>query len=304
MSNTTYPQKPILVIVGPTASGKSALAVFLAKKFNGEIISADSRQVYRGLNLGSGKITKKEMKNIPHYLLDVASPKYRFSAVRYKKLAQAAIKKIQKKNKLPIICGGTGFYIKVLIDEMKIPSAKPNLALRQKLEKETTTKPFAILKKLDPRRSKNIDGKNRRRLIRAIEIIKITGQTIPKIKINPTKNALFLGTGKPTKKLKQLIARRLEKRIKQGLIKEVSSLHSQGLSWKKLDDLGLEYRWIARFLQKKINRQEMAYRLQKDIEHYAKRQITWFKKDPRVHWLREKDKAEKLVKNFLTKKSV
>ena len=159
----------IIVVLGPTSSGKSDLAVALAlrlssgqaqKKFGirgAEIISADSRQVYQGMNLGSGKITKKEMRGVPHYLLDVASPKRRFTAAQYKKLAQATIKKIHRQNKLPIICGGTGFYIQALTDNLALPKVKPNLKLRAQLEKLSTPKLYQQLKKLDPRRAKNID---------------------------------------------------------------------------------------------------------------------------------------------------
>jgi tRNA dimethylallyltransferase len=179
LSKPFYPQKPTIVVVGPTASGKSDLAVFLAKKYHGEVISADSRQIYKGMDIGTGKITKKEMAGVPHYLLDVAAPSRRFTAAQYKKLGQAAIKKIRHKNKIPIICGGTGFYIRALIDDLQIPTVKPNLKLRAQLEKRTTAELFTQLKKLDPRRAAEIDCHNPRRLIRALEIVMTTGQPVP-----------------------------------------------------------------------------------------------------------------------------
>ena len=182
----------VLIILGPTATGKSDVAVDIAKKFsayggsaagrNGaEIISADSRQVYKGMDLGSGKITKKEMRGIPHYLLDVVKPNTIFSVSKYKQLAEKAIKKIIAKNKLPIIVGGTGFYIDSISKNIELPEVKPNKKLRKRLEKKSAEELFTMLKKLSPTRAKNIDRYNKVRLIRAIEIAKTLG-TIPKIK--------------------------------------------------------------------------------------------------------------------------
>ena len=317
MENT---QNKLIVILGPTASGKSDLAVKIAKKFNGEVISADSRQVYRGMDIGSGKITHGEMRGIPHYLLDVASPRQRFTAARFKKIGQKAIKEIQAKNKLPIICGGTGFYIQTLVDNLALPEVKPNLKLRAKLEKKSTEELFEILQKLDPRRAQNIDSQNRRRLIRAIEIVKSTGKPVSSLtspvipaqagiqtqKSNPDPrfreddtNALFLGISKSPADLQKLIHRRLLARLDQGMIEEIKKLHSDGVSWKRLEEFGLEYRWIALFLQNKISRDEMISRLQKDIEHFAKRQMTWFKRDVRIHWIKNYKEAEKLARKYL-----
>ncbi|MBI4708741.1 MAG: tRNA (adenosine(37)-N6)-dimethylallyltransferase MiaA [Candidatus Portnoybacteria bacterium] len=178
MSIKTRNQK-LIIVLGPTASGKSDLAVSLAKKINGEVISADSRQVYKGLDIGSGKITKEEMQGIPHCLLGVADPKRRFSVAQYKKLAQVAIKKIQRQGKIPIICGGTGFYIQAVVDNIALPEVKPDWKLRKQLEKFNTDELFKKLKKLDPRRSRNIDSHNQRRLIRALEIVIKSGKPVP-----------------------------------------------------------------------------------------------------------------------------
>src|SRR3989338_8024568 len=173
--------RKIIVILGPTASGKSALGVKLAKKINGEIISADSRQVYKGLDIGSGKITKKEMRGVPHHCIDIVSPKKIFTVVDFKKCADKAIEKNFAKNKTPIIVGGTGLYIQAIVDNIVLPEVKPNWKLRKELEKKTTEEMFKMLKKLDPERAKNIDAKNPRRLIRAIEIAKSLGK-MPKLK--------------------------------------------------------------------------------------------------------------------------
>jgi tRNA dimethylallyltransferase len=312
----------LVVILGPTASGKSDLAVQLAHKFNGEIISADSRQVYKGMDLGSGKITRKEMKDVSHYLLNVASPKKRFTAGQFKKLAMQAIKKIRGKNKIPIICGGTGFYIRMVTEDLPIPEVKPDLKLRARLEEKTAEELFEELKKLDSVRASNIDKYNKRRLIRALEIIYKTGKTVPKLsekenlphpllkegcslplgRVREDFDILFLGLKKTEKELKKRIALRLSKRLKQGMIKEVKNLRASGLSWRRLESFGLEYKWIALFLQNKIAREEMILRLQKDIEHLAKRQLTFFKKYPgeeKINWIKNIKKTELLVKKFL-----
>ncbi len=292
----------LLVIVGPNASGKSDLAVKLAKKFNGEVVSADSRQVYKGMDVGTGKITKEKMQGIPHHLLDVASPKRRFSVAQFQKKAIETIKKIQKKGKLPILCGGTGFYIQSVVDGIVIPKVKPDWALRKKLEKKSCEQLYQQLKKLDPQRAKTIDKKNKRRLIRAIEIVLKTKKRIPPLKKKVMFDALIIGIKRDKEELKKRIRKRLLKRLKEGMIEEVKSLHESGVSWKRLEELGLEYRYIAFYLQGKLNYKEMATQLQKAIENYAKRQMTWFKKDKRILWVTTYKEAEKLVKKFLEEK--
>ena len=243
-------KKKLIVVLGPTASGKSGLAVKIAKRFNGEVISADSRQVYKRMDIGTGKITKKEMRGIPHHLLDVASPKKIFTVTQYRKLAIRAIDKILKIGKLPILCGGTGFYIQAVVDGLVIPKVPPDWKLRKKLEKKSVEELYKILKKLDPKRASTIDKKNPRRLIRAIEIVKKTGKPIPALKISPLPYpVLMLGVKKSSAELKKLIEKRLVKRLKQGMISEVKKLHNSGVSWKRLDDLGLEYRWLSRYLR-------------------------------------------------------
>ena len=291
--------KKLVVILGPTASGKSSLAIKLAKKFNGEIISADSRQVYKGMDIGTGKVGEKEMQNIPHYLLDVASPKRRFTVVQYRKLVLKAIKKIFKKGKVPILCGGTGFYIQAVIDGIVIPEVKPDWRLRSSLSRLGREKLFGLLKKLDPKRAKTIEKDNPRRLIRAIEIIIKTKKPIPPLKKSPLPYpVLVLGIKKSPDELKKLIKRRLLERFKKGMVAEVKKLRKAGLSWRRLEEFGLEYRWIARYLWRPGFR-NFRDKLQKEIEHFAKRQMTWFKKDQRIRWVKSYKEAEKLVKEFL-----
>ncbi len=274
----------LIVILGPTASGKTAYSIKLAKKINGEIISADSRQVYNGLNLGTGKVTKKEMSGIKHHLLDVADPKKKFTVHDYIKLAEKAINKIASHGKVPIICGGTGFYIQALVDGLIIPEVPPNDTLRKKLEKMTIAEMLVTLKKLDQKRFETIDKNNPRRIIRAIEIATALGK-VPMLKTISKYDPEFVGITLPKEVLNERIHKRLLARLKGGMINEVKKLHANGLSWKRMEELGLEYRFIARFLQNKISKEEMVEQLETAINQYAKRQMTWFKRDKRVRWM-------------------
>ena len=290
----------IIIILGQTATGKSDLATRIAKRLGGEIISADSRQVYKGFDIGSGKITKKEMRGVFHYLLDVASPKRQFSAAKYKKLADNKIIKIYKTGKIPFIVGGSGFYIQTIVDGLVLPKVEPNNKLRKELEKKSVKKLFSMLKKLDKNRAKKIEKDNPRRLIRAIEIAKVLGKT-PKLKTNSEYEALQIGLKLPDKKLKNNIHKRLMSRIRKGMISEVKKLHAKNISWKRLESFGLEYRFIARYLQGKIKKKEMLDELETEIWHFAKRQMRWFKRDARIKWFNPNQvkKIEIEITNFL-----
>lgn len=274
----------VIVIVGPTASGKSSLAVKLAKKLKGEVISADSRQVYTGLDIGTGKITKKEMQGVPHHLLDVASPKKVFTANEYVELGRAALEDVIARGKTPIICGGTGFYIDALLGRIALPAVPPNPKLRAQLAKKSAAQLFAQLKKLDPRRAKDIDANNPVRLIRAIEIAKTLGK-VPAAKPTPLPYAIeWIGIRPDEKKLRAKIHTRLLDRMKSGMLREAQKLHKAGLSYKRMDQLGLEYRYLALLMQKKISKAEMLEKLENEIWQYAKRQLTYFKKNTDIRW--------------------
>lgn len=304
----------ILVILGPTATGKSDLAVKLAKKYNGEIISADSRQVYKGLNIGTGKITKKEMWGIPHHMLDVVSPKKVFSVAEWQKQTQKIIIKIISREKLPIICGGAGFYIQSIVDGITLPKVPPNKTLRKKLEKKSLVDLQKILARLDPRRFSNIDIKNPVRLIRAIEISTELGKVPPQ---KPMSKSLFdilqIGLTLPSNEVKNRIHIRLLARIREGMIKEAKNLHKHGLSWKRMRELGLEYRYLSKLLNPKSDLKnskgltfgmpEFTQKLEAEIWHYAKRQITWFKRDKKIKWFNpnQTKNIDKEVGNFLRK---
>jgi len=294
----------LIVIVGPNASGKSDLAVAIARAVGGQVVSADSRQVYKGMDIGSGKITKKEMKGVKHHLLDVARPRSTFTVTRYRNLALKAIKKIQRENQIPILCGGTGFYIQAVVDGIVIPEVKPDRALREKLEKMSAEKLYSILEKIDPRRAQTIEKQNPRRLIRAIEIVKTTKKPDSRNGKHPlAAEILFLGLKINPKKLRQLIARRTQKRIKAGMVIEVKRLRQNGLSWERLEKFGLEYRAIANFLQHRISRAEMIDTINKEDFRYAKRQMTWFIRDNRIVWTTPKS-ALTLAKKFVSNKKL
>ncbi len=280
----------VLVIVGPTASGKSDLAIRLARKFDGEIISADSRQVYRGMDIGTGKVTKAEQKLVRHWMLDVASPTRQYDVTAWRRGAQAVIADITRRGKLPIICGGTGFWIDALVYDLHLPAVKPNAALRARLEKQSPAQLFARLKKLDPVRAASIDRHNPRRLIRALEIIVKTGRPVPLQKNGSPFEPFILGIDISKEKLAQRIEKRLDARLKAGMATEVKRLRRQGVSWKRLESFGLEYRWLARYLRgstsgKGLNLKSMRDGLLRDIIKYSKRQMTWFKRNPDINWV-------------------
>lgn len=297
MGNINRPK--IVVVAGPTASGKSDIAVQLARKFNGEIISADSRQVYRGMDIGTGKVTRREQKLARHWLLDVASPTRQYTVAHFKRDAARAISDIKRRGKLPIICGGTGFWIDALVYDQSLPAVKPDTKLRARLTKQTAPQLFARLRKLDPVRAAGIDGHNPVRLIRALEIVLSTGRPVPPQKNGSPFEPLYLGVSRPLPELKRRIEKRLDARLKAGMVAEVRRLHASGVSWKRLESFGLEYRWIARFLQNKIARTAMRGELLHDIIAYSKRQLTWWRKNPDVRLISSPTVADRLIRNFL-----
>ncbi len=268
--------KKVLVIVGPTASGKSALGIRLAKKFKGEVISADSRQVYKGLNVGTGKVTKTEMKGVPHHLLDIADPKKQFSVSEYQKLAQAALEDIQGRGKTVVIVGGTGFYIDALCNGFVLPEVPPNKKLRKELEKLSAETLYTQLKKKDPERAKNIDWHNKVRVIRALEIVAALGKVPSLDKERAGRDCVFIGLH-PTD---------LEKRIYKRLIERVPGIirEARKLSLKRAHELGLEYRFASLYLQKKLSRKEFIEALNTAIRQYARRQMMWFKRNSKIRW--------------------
>lgn len=290
----------IIVVCGPTATGKSDLAVLIARRFGGEVISADSRQVYKGLDIGTGKITKPEMKGVAHHLLDICSPKKVFSVADFQKLALEKIEDIISRGRVPIICGGTGFYIDSLINESALPDVPPDPVLRKKLSKYDAPKLLRVLQKLDKKRARDIDPNNKVRLIRAIEIATKIGN-VPRLNRPQSKfDVLHIGLTLPKNNLRKKIETRLLKRL-PGMIKEAARLHSGGLSWKRMRELGLEYRYLAKLLCREISKDEFVLKLNTEIWHYAKRQMTWFGRNKNIKWFAPSHmrKIMKLVSEFM-----
>lgn len=298
-------KKPkIIAIVGPTASGKTSLSIKLAKKFNGEIISADSRQIYRGMDIGTAKATKKEQKAVKHYLIDIKNPNQNYTVAHFKKDAMLVIKKILKNKKIPFLVGGTGLYVQAVIDNLDIPKVKPNKKLRTKLEKDLNKYGikylFNQLIQLDPEAQYIVDPNNPRRIIRALEICLITGKPFSKQRRKKERifEALKIGINLPKEFLYKKIDQRVDLMIKQGLIQEVKKLiQKYGKNCQSFDAIG--YREIINFLNKKISKEEAINQIKHNTKLFAKRQITWFKKDTEINWISNYNDAEKLIKDFL-----
>jgi len=275
----------IIVIVGPTASGKSALAVDIARQIGGEIISADSRQVYKGLDIGTGKVTTEETQGIPHHCLDIASPDARFTAMDWKKSAQQAINDITSRGHVPIVCGGTGFYIDTLINDLGFPDVAVDENEQKELEMKSADDLFAELQKLDPERAKTIDLKNKRRLSRAIIIARSLGY-VPVIQ-RPKESIydpIYIGISVGDVALRERIKSRLISRLENGMIEEVQGLLDRGLSLDRMNELGLEYRYISQYIENRISLEDMTKLLYIRICQYAKRQKTWWKRNPNIKW--------------------
>ncbi len=300
MSRNLSTTKKLIIILGPTASGKSDLAVKLSKEFNGEIVSADSRQIYKEMNIGTAKVTEKEMNGIPHHLISIINPDQEFTMAQYKKLALKTIKDIQKRNKLPFLVGGTCLYIQAIADNLQIPEVKPDKKLRIKLEKQTNQKLYNQLRKLDPQSLKIIDINNKRRMIRALEVCLTTKKPFSqqRKKGKLLFNILQIGI-KPSKEtLEEKINQRADQMIQAGLIEEVKNLIKK-YSHKPYSMSGIGYQEIIQYLQEKITLNQAKELIKIHTRQYARYQISWFKRDKRIKWIKNYSKAKKLISNFV-----
>lgn len=270
-------KQKIVVVCGPTATGKSDKAVEIALERNGEIISADSRQVYKGLDIGSGKITNEEMRGVPHHLLDVVKPMDIFSVEEFVEQGKKAIEEILSKEKLPIICGGTGYYIDALVYNIRFPEVTPDTELRKELETYSLERLQNKLKELDPERYESVDTKNPVRLIRAIEIATKLGK-VPLLERESSYEVEWIYLDFPDDILKERIYKRLITRLENGMLDEAKQLNKEGLSFERMKQLGLEYRYQTMHLLGEISYNEMIEQLSTKIWQFAKRQRTWFKK--------------------------
>lgn len=278
-----------IIILGPTAVGKSKLAVELAKKINGEIISADSMQVYRGMDIGTAKPTAEEQQGIPHHLIDIRDPDEEWTVSDFVEQTSQLTNKIANGGKQPIIVGGTGLYLWALLEGFSFPPVEANKELRAKLEKSPTATLYEQLSAIDPKATEKIHPNNKKRIIRALEVYELTGKPISKLqKVESGKwkveNRALTGLTLPREKLYQRIEQRVDYMIEQGLIKEVKGLLAKGYSKKLPSFQALGYKEVVDFLDGKWTKEEMIVELKKRTRHFARRQMTWFKRFKDVKW--------------------
>lgn len=279
--------KPVIFIVGPTASGKSKLALMLTKKFKGAIVSADSMQVYRGMDIGTAKPSTKEKKIAPHYLLDLISPRSEYSVFQYREQALKILNKIIKLKRLPIVVGGSGLYVKALIDGLS-PQPGKQVELRRAFGKMGTAELYERLKRLNFPGARKIDPNDKRRIIRALEILESTNkskteweqETVPLSHYGM--KALVFGIQRDRQELYKRIEKRVDQMLKAGWIEEVKKLRKRGFS--KTARLAIGYKEILEFLEGSLSFEEMDLMIKKRSRHLAKKQLTWFRRDRRIEW--------------------
>lgn len=272
----------LVVIAGTNASGKSGLGVELARRYGGEIVSADSRQVFRGLDLGSGKITPEEMRDVPHHLIDICDAGDFFSMADFQRMAYEAIDGIVARGKLPFLVGGTGLYVASVADGYVLSNKMPDLAYREELERLSTERLYEMLQEAVP--ATDVEPKNRNRVMRMLEKLHDGDDVTPGKE--PRYHTLRLGVTWEREVLRARIDERLERRLAEGMIEEVRGLLNAGVSVDFLKKLGLEYRMITQYLLREIEtREEMTTLLANAIKQFAKRQMTWFRRDQSIRWL-------------------
>ena len=304
-------KKPLIILTGPTAVGKTKASIGLAKAIGGEIISADSMQVYRHMDIGSAKITKEEMADVPHYLIDVLEPEEEFHVVRFQQMAKAAMADIYSRGKIPIIVGGTGFYIQALLYDIDFTENEGDSVYREKLEALAKEKGAAYLHgqlaAVDPKAAEEIHANNVKRVIRALEFYKQTGQKISehnereRQKESPYQFCYFVLNDR-RECLYERIDQRVDQMIRNGLVQEVQTLKERGCTKQMVSMQGLGYKEIFSYLEGDCSLEEAVYIIKRDTRHFAKRQLTWFKRERDVIWV-QKDELnyddKKLLQSLL-----
>lgn len=293
-----YMKKPLVILTGPTAVGKTDLSIQLAKRINGEIISADSMQVYKHMDIGTAKITPEEMQGVPHYLVDEFEPEEEFNVVKFQEYAKKYMEQIYQKGKIPIIVGGTGFYIQAIVNDIDFDDNDADTAYREELEQLAAEKGaeylHEMLQKVDPKAAEDIHTNNQKRVIRALEFFQKTGKRISehneaeRQKTSPYNFAYFVLTD-DRKILYDRIDLRVEKMVENGLLEEVKMLQERGLKREMVSMQGIGYKEIFPYLDGECSYEHAIYVLKRDTRHFAKRQLTWFRREKEVIWL---DKSE------------
>ena len=312
-------KKPLVILTGPTAVGKTALSIQLAKDIGGEIISADSMQVYKGMDIGSAKIKTEEMQGVPHFLIDELQPDEEFHVVRFQQLAKKYLKQIWERGHIPVIVGGTGFYIQALLYDIDFTENECDAAYRHELEQLAKEKGADYLHQkladVDPKSAEDIHANNVKRVIRALEFYHETGQKISehneqeRQKSSPYNFAYFV-LNDDRSKLYQRIDQRIDIMLKDGLVEEVKALKEKGYTRDMVSMQGLGYKEILDYLDGEISIDEAVYRIKRDTRHFAKRQITWFKRERDVIWLSKEsfgyqdDRILQFIEEQLQKKEI
>lgn len=304
-------KKPLIVLTGPTAAGKTELSIALAKKLNGAIISADSMQVYKYMNIGSTKIRPEEMQGIRHYLVDVLDPREEFHVARFQQMAKEALEEIYRNGQLPIVVGGTGFYIQALLKDIDFDESSGELPCRKELEETARREGGAVLyerlRQVDPESAEAIHPNNLKRVIRALEFYQETGQPISlhnkeqKEKQPPYTYAYFV-LNDDRARLYERIDRRVDRMVEQGLVEEVRWLKEHGYDRSLVSMQGLGYKELFPYLDGTCSLEEAVEIIKRDTRHFAKRQITWFKREPDVIWLNQQEfgyDKQKILKRML-----
>ncbi len=304
-------KKPLIVLTGPTAAGKTELSIALAKKLNGAIISADSMQVYKYMNIGSAKIRPEEMQGVRHYLVDVLDPREEFHVARFQQMAKEAMEEIYRNGQLPIVVGGTGFYIQALLKDIDFDESSGELPCRKELEETARREGGAVLyerlKQVDPESAEAIHPNNVKRVIRALEFYQETGQPISlhnkeqKEKQPPYTYAYFV-LNDDRARLYERIDRRVDRMVEQGLVEEVRWLKEHGYDRSLVSMQGLGYKELFPYLDGTCSLEEAVEIIKRDTRHFAKRQITWFKREPDVIWLNQQEfgyDKQKILKRML-----
>lgn len=300
-------KRPLVILTGPTAVGKTALSVAFAKAINGEIISADSMQVYRHMDIGSAKVTKEEMEGVPHHLIDVLEPAEEFNVVLFQKMARQAAEEIESRGHIPILVGGTGFYIQALLYNIDFAENDEDRRLRRSLEEiakeQGVSALYEKLRAVDPESCEIIHANNVKRVIRAIEFYEKTGKKISahnreqRQNISPYRFAYFV-LNDDREKIYRQIDQRVDLMMERGLVEEVRALRAMGCSRGMVSMQGLGYKEILSYLEGEISQEEAVYLIKRDTRHFAKRQLTWFKREKEVTWI-EKNVFDYSSQNML-----